>query len=93
MKCIDTNPWLEEVRLAYHASRAYEILNTVGRAAGTVGAALPREPGSDDEIPQAGCVVAQPPASQAGLGTGPAEPALGIPLDDLEREFADRMEP
>ena len=91
MRALDTNPWLEAVRAAYRKSDLYARLHRGEKVSGTVGAALPREPGSDDDIPQAGRCGGKV-AGQSGPVAGPAEPALGIAWDPLEIEMMDKAQ-
>ncbi len=51
MRTLDSNPWLDGVRAAYRKSDLYRRIHERERVKETVGAALPREPGEDDDLP------------------------------------------
>lgn len=91
MRSVATNPYLESIREAYRASPAYRRLN--GPDKNVAGQELPAVNPASREESTTEKTASTEPFRDSAQQPAPATPALGIPWDDLEREFADRMEP
>lgn len=102
MKPVCTNPHLEVVRAAYRSSSAYQrtqgvvtpaVRSLIGREPGSddeESNAVGQDGGSqpvDARIERGSVPSRDAKARQSPAAPDPSAPALGIPIDDLEREF------